>query len=145
MIACQNCGQNNADDCNFCRFCGTKIILPLAQRTPNYNYAPPRPYAWKTDELQTQTESRRQSEAMRQPQQQSYSSNLASYRYSALDQNYRCPQCGTSYLPVIEKRISSAGWVTFSLLLVFTVIFFWVGLLMKEDVAVCPVCKARLN
>jgi DNA-directed RNA polymerase subunit RPC12/RpoP len=65
--------------------------------------------------------------------------------YQALDINYRCPRCGTPYLPVMERRVSTAGWVVFSVLLVFTLIFFWVGLLMKEDVAVCPVCRARLN
>jgi len=145
MVTCQNCGQNNADDCNFCRFCGTKIMVPHAQRSPNYNYAPPRPYAWKTDEFQTQTESQRRTESISDTRIQTYPTNATYYQHSALDQNYHCPRCGTSYLPVIEKRISAAGWVVFSVLLVLTIIFFWVGLLMKEDVAVCPVCKARLN
>jgi hypothetical protein len=45
----------------------------------------------------------------------------------------------------MDRRVSTAGWVVFSVLLVFTLIFFWVGLLMKEDVAVCPVCKYRLS
>ena len=58
---------------------------------------------------------------------------------------YRCPNCGTSVLPIIERKVSSAGWITFSLLLVFTIVFFWIGLLMKEDVSVCPVCRTRLN
>jgi hypothetical protein len=43
----------------------------------------------------------------------------------------------------MEKRVSTAGWIVFSVLLVFTLIFFWIGLLMKENVAVCPVCRAR--
>ena len=59
--------------------------------------------------------------------------------------NYRCPNCGTTTLPITERRISTAGWITFSLLLVFTFIFFWIGLLMKENVSVCPVCRARLS
>jgi len=61
-----------------------------------------------------------------------------------LTQNYRCPNCGTNAYPVTERRISTAGWVVFSLLLVFTFVFFWIGLLMKENVSVCPVCRAKL-
>jgi len=146
MIKCQNCGHTNPEDCNFCRFCGTKITVPQMQRSPNYNYAPPRPYAWKTDEFQTQTEPRTQPNPPTQlPVQQSYSSTPSYYQFGALDGSYRCPRCGTSYLPVMERRVSTAGWVVFSVLLVFTLIFFWIGLLMKEEVPVCPVCRARLN
>ena len=35
---------------------------------------------------------------------------------------YRCPNCGTSALPVIERRISTAGWIVFSLLLLAVLI-----------------------
>jgi len=62
-----------------------------------------------------------------------------------LGANYRCPNFGTTTLPIIERRISTAGWITFALLLVFTFIFFWIGLLMKQDVSVCPVCRATLS
>jgi hypothetical protein len=48
-------------------------------------------------------------------------------------------------MPIIERRVSTAGWIVFSVLLVFTLIFFWIGLCMREDVAVCPVCRSRLN
>jgi hypothetical protein len=148
MVNCQNCGHSNSPDCNYCRFCGTKITVPIGQpqRGTQYNYAPPRPYAWKTDEFQTQAEARKNLEASpAAPVQQYYPDQLSYYQYAAMDGSYRCPRCGTSYLPVIERRVSSAGWIVFSLLLVFTLIFFWIGLLMREDVAVCPVCRARLN
>lgn len=79
-----------------------------------------------------------------QPQNQ-YGSQIALGSNYAIDANYHCPRCGSSYLPVIDRRISTAGWIVFSCLLVFTVIFFWVGLLMKEDVAVCPVCRAKVS
>ena len=145
MVKCPNCGHDNAEDTNFCRFCGTKIFVPEAQRSPQYNYAPPRPYAWKTDEFQTQSEPRQYPASQpAAPMQPFYQAGQYS-PYQALDINYRCPRCGTPYLPVMERRVSTAGWVVFSVLLVFTLIFFWVGLLMKEDVAVCPVCRARLN
>jgi DNA-directed RNA polymerase subunit RPC12/RpoP len=146
MVKCPNCGHDNAEDVNFCRFCGTKIFVPQQQRSTTYNYAPPRPYAWKTDEFQTQTEPRQEISAdVPALKQQGYSSPPVNYHYQAMDSSYRCPRCGTSFLPVMEKRVSTAGWVVFSALLVFTVIFFWIGLLMKENVAVCPVCKYRLS
>jgi hypothetical protein len=146
MVACQNCGHTNPEDCNFCRFCGTKLNVPMAQRSPAYNYAPPRPYAWKTDEFQTQNEARQPANSQPPaPFQPAQPASASSYTYAAMDAHYRCPRCGTSYLPVMEKRVSTAGWIVFSVLLVFTLIFFWIGLLMKENVAVCPVCRTRLN
>ena len=145
MIKCQNCGHTNADDCNFCRFCGTKILVPQRQPQPRYEVAPPRPYAWKTDEFQTQAEARKATEPVPAAPVQTYQTASPYYQYAAMDGSYRCPRCGTTYLPVVERRVSPAGWIVFSVLLVFTVIFFWIGLLMKEDVAVCPVCRSRLN
>ncbi len=53
MIQCANCGQVNTATSNFCRFCGMKFPPnQAADETPNYEYAPPRPYSWKTDEYQ---------------------------------------------------------------------------------------------
>lgn len=145
MIKCQNCGHTNPVDCNFCRFCGTKIVAPQMQPAPQYDYSPPRPYAWKTDEFQTQAEPRNSNAPAPLSLQQGYSSPPAAYRFAAMDGSYRCPRCGTSYLPVLERRVSTAGWIVFSVLLVFTLVFFWIGLLMKEEVPICPVCHARLS
>ncbi|MGQ0540888.1 MAG: LITAF-like zinc ribbon domain-containing protein [Blastocatellia bacterium] len=116
----------------------------------NPDFQPPRPYAWKTDEYQTLSEPRNRSTPAQaqlpyQPQPL-YQQQQMTYRGPQdMTANYRCPHCGTSYLPVMERRISTAGWVIFALLLVFTFIFFWVGLLMKEDAAICPVCRNRVN
>ena len=171
MIPCQNCGKLNSGETNFCRFCGTKFMSgqSLPENSPRnpYGHSSPRPYAWKTDEFQTQNDDRPTEVisrvqplteqlnqptqtyrpaplAYRQPQNQ-YGSQIAPGANYAIDPNYHCPRCGSSYLPVIDRRISTAGWVVFSCLLVFTVIFFWVGLLMKEDVALCPVCRTRVS
>ena len=150
MILCQNCGKGNSPESQFCRFCGARIVVRQAVQQ---DYSPPRPYAWKTDEYQTQNEARvpQTADHVMTPNQQMapqgiYASAMMSY-YGPQDMTgrYRCPTCGTNYLPLIERRVSPAGWITFSLLLVFTLIFFWVGLLMKEDVAICPVCKRRVN
>jgi LITAF-like zinc ribbon protein len=113
------------------------------QQAPQYDLSPPRPYAWKTDEFQTQAEPRHQEPPL--SIQQNYASPPAAFRFAAMDGSYRCPRCGTSYLPVLERRVSTAGWIVFSVLLVFTFVFFWIGLLMKEDVAVCPVCRGKLT
>jgi hypothetical protein len=36
------------------------------------------------------------------------------------------------------------GWIVFCALLIFCLPLFWVGLLMKEEQRVCPMCRARL-
>src|SRR5436190_172286 len=162
MILCQNCGKINSAHTNFCRFCGTKITVQQPVLEEPYTYAPPRPYAWKTDEFTTEN-NERPTQAIDQPQQKpppfnparatlsygqpqgQFGSQIAQASNYAMDANYHCPRCGSSYLPVIDRRISTAGWVVFSCLLVFTLVFFWIGLLMKEDVAVCPVCRARVG
>lgn len=125
----------------------------IVRQAVQQDYRQPKPYAWKTDEFQTQNEARisRTADHVVTPHQQ-----MAVHRFYApatfvyngpqdVTGRYRCPGCGTNYLPIMERRISPAGWITFSLLLVFTLIFFWVGLLMKEDVAICPICKRRVN
>jgi len=150
MNQCQNCGKSNTPESQFCRFCGKRFTMLQPE---NYDYRAPRPYAWKTDEFQTQSEARvaHTSDHLTTPTQQAFAHPVYPAPYMAyrgpqdFTGSYRCPSCGTNYLPVIERRISPAGWLTFSLLLVFTLIFFWVGLLMKEDVPICPICKRRVG
>lgn len=147
MIQCQQCGQGNADNTQYCRFCGNRLTLQQPSGS-EYQQAPPRPYSWKTDEYQTQSEPRvRRQDSPQQLYQNSYppSQPLAYAGPQYLNPNYRCPNCGTTVLPVVERRISTAGWITFALLLVFTFVFFWIGLLMKQDYRVCPVCRATLS
>ncbi|NWJ96554.1 MAG: LITAF-like zinc ribbon domain-containing protein [Chloroflexi bacterium] len=56
-----------------------------------------------------------------------------------------CPFCHTNVPPRRIRRISSAGWVVFTLLLLFTVVFCWIGLLMKEEVMICSTCGMRIQ
>ena len=51
----------------------------------------------------------------------------------------------SKYTPRIERRISTAGWITFAVLLVFFFPLFWIGLLIKEDAVVCQTCNLRVN
>lgn len=149
MIQCQNCGKSNTSESQFCRFCGNRMMI---RQQEDYNSSAPRPYAWKTDEYQTQAEGRVRpavNAPLQFPQQPPFpvAQPVAALAYRGpqdMTGNYRCPFCGTNYLPVMQKRISTAGWITFGILLVFTFVFFWIGLLMKEEVPVCPVCKRQV-
>lgn len=139
MIQCQNCGQGNSPESQFCRFCGTRFLVQ--QPTPEQRYSETRrPYAWKTDEYQTQTDARK-SKTTDQPRSQPLAARDPYY----MSGNYRCPTCMSQFLPRIERRISTAGWIVFAVLLVFVFPLFWVGLLIKEDVQVCPSCDTRVK
>jgi predicted RNA-binding Zn-ribbon protein involved in translation (DUF1610 family) len=140
MIQCQNCGQSNVPESQFCRFCGTKFVVrqPVPQQA--HDYSQPRPYAWKTDEFQTQTEPRKNPGVQEFPGQP-----LAAREPDFIAGNYRCPNCMSQFLPRVERRISTTGWIVFAVLLVLFFPLFWVGLLIKEDVQICPSCNVRLK
>lgn len=167
MNQCNNCGQVNAQESNFCRFCGTKIVLmPQNQFVPqplphlngndnNYEYSPPRPYSWKTDEFQVPENKTRQNQQINRVQalnnleavtnQTARPQPLVHQQPSHLSYGYRCPRCASQLLPKIERKISTAGWIVFALFLVMFFPLFWIGLLIKEDVRVCPVCNLKIN
>jgi RNA polymerase subunit RPABC4/transcription elongation factor Spt4 len=149
MITCQNCGNVLTNESNFCRYCGTKFLIPQVEPGQDYDFAPPRPYVWKTDEFQTQTEPRQRpvvtqdARSMLPSEAQNFSRPLAYQQPYSPVQPFHCRNCGSTYLPRIERRISTAGWVTFAVLLVVFFPLFWIGLLIKEDVRVCQVCNSR--
>ena len=149
MNPCQNCGKINSAETNFCRFCGTRFVYRQSAMQDPVGYSAPRPYSWKTDEF----DSRNTSPAVSTPLNDfgaaalagSYARPVGLNVNQSLDGSYRCPRCGSSHFPMMERRISTAGWIVFSVLLVTTIIFFWIGLLMKEDAAICPACRAKVN
>lgn len=155
MIHCQNCGQENSPQSNFCRACGTRFIAPQMKQTDNnYEYAPPRPYSWKTDEYQTQNEARKPKTInqvqplMGQFPTASPNNGLQPPTYQQpgqMTQGYRCPRCASQYLPRIERKISTAGWIVFAILLVTFFPLFWLGFFLKEEIRVCPVCNLRIS
>lgn len=152
MVKCQNCGNINTTESNFCRFCGTRFELSQPASPQAYDYSPPRPYSWKTDEFQTQNEPRRATTAERPrpatspfpANNQSYQQPLAQWQSNTAAPTFACPRCMNRYPPRHERRISTAGWIVFAVLLVTVFPFFWIGLLIKEDVWVCQACNARI-
>lgn len=155
MNPCQNCGKLNSGETKFCRFCGTKFVFQQPVLENPYDYSPPRPYAWKTDEFQAQNEPRQTvpidrvqplGDQYNQPDR-NYAPAPLAYRQQPqpLSTAFGCSQCGSRYIPRLERRISTAGWITFAVLLVFFFPLFWIGLLIKEDVHVCQVCNSRVK
>lgn len=160
MIQCQNCGQVNNQSSNFCRFCGSKFSPEQFANGANYEFQPPRPYSWKTDEFQISESKARKTQQMnfQQPNQfqppvqqqqflQPQRPQPLVYQQTPQHLAYKqmCPRCGGQHFPQIERKISQAGWITFAVLLVTIPFLFWIGLLIKEDVRVCPVCNLRLS
>jgi rubrerythrin len=127
---------------------------PQQQQNQSYEYNPPKPYSWKTDEFQVQESKQQQRKTQEinrvqplsnfnQPQQPQQ--HLAYQQAPAMTHGYRCPRCGTQNLPHIERKISTAGWIVFAVLLLVFFPLFWIGFLMKEDVRVCPVCNLKVG
>lgn len=155
MIQCTNCGQINTDASNFCRFCGTKFWQPPPPSNEgNYEYAPPRPYSWKTDEFQVaESKKPKTQQANRvQPLPNPYRTNqpprpqpLVQQQPNNMAYGYHCPRCASQMMPQTIKKISTTGWIVFAVLLVMFFPLFWIGFLIKEDVRVCPVCSLQIN
>lgn len=153
MNKCQNCGRDNAVEAIFCRFCGTKAGAPLQVVPSPFDHAAPRPYAWKTDEFQARPGGQRPTAQVEREAATAHFNQAAqphdhgalAYQQNALYSSWRCPRCMSTFLPRMERRITTAGWITFAVLLVFFFPLFWIGLLIKEDVRVCPTCLSRVG
>ena len=154
MIQCTNCGQVNTETSNFCRFCGTKFLQTQMQNDGGYEYAPPSPYSWKTDEFQIGETGKKKTQQVDrvQPLPNPYQTAQAARPQPLVPQQqqnmaygYRCPRCSSQLMPKIVKRISTAGWIVFAVLMVMFFPLFWIGLLIKEDVRMCPVCNFQVN
>lgn len=151
MIQCQACGQANSNESNFCRFCGARFAQ--TERKIDFDFAPPRPYVWKTDEFQTARPQPRKTREISQVQplstqnadEESFKTRQLAYQSPSIISGYRCPRCASQLTPKVEKRISSAGWIVFTILLITVFPLFWIGFLIKEEVRVCPVCKLKVG
>lgn len=127
MITCNNCGRVNDESTRICRFCGTVLEYKQARDSGAQvlDYKPP-----GAAHAGGVASAPQPLEAYSPP--------------GAVAGGYRCPNCGSTYPPIAEKRISTEGWIVFAALLVFCLPLFWIGLLMKEELRLCPMCRARL-
>lgn len=126
MITCHNCGRVNDESTRICRYCGAVLERAAQQATSAQvrDYTPP---------------------PVGQPGTAQAPPYVAPYGSQNLaGTGYRCPNCQTTLPPLAEKRISTEGWIVFAALLVFCLPLFWVGLLMKEELRVCPACRIRV-
>lgn len=127
MITCNNCGRANDETTRICRYCGTVLEHQKARASAHQvrDYTPPGAHVSGIG-----------------------SSHLPAGSYgppgTVVAGGYRCPNCQSTYPPVSEKRISTEGWIVFCALLFFCLPLFWIGLLMKEEQRICPMCRARL-
>jgi DNA-directed RNA polymerase subunit RPC12/RpoP len=55
-----------------------------------------------------------------------------------------CSSCGTSDRPIIKSEVSTAGWVTFAVLLTVFAPLCWIGFFMKDRYRVCAGCGHRV-
>lgn len=58
----------------------------------------------------------------------------------AMQSSWRCMRCGYAGTGIMTKKVGTAGWVVFVVLLLSTVILCWIGLLIKETKIQCPQC-----
>jgi len=150
MINCGNCGQQNPEGDLFCRRCGRSLMVqPQRQESrQDFDMSPPAPYSWKTGEFVREPGSARDTRDIDigHPFDDPFRTSEYPVRVGGAQMRpvYRCPHCGTTTLPIVTKKVSSAGWVVFTVLLIFTLFLFWIGLLMQEEIRICPVCNHRV-
>jgi hypothetical protein len=134
-------------------FLWNKISSRSIFRWRNYEFQPPRPYVWKTDELKIADSRARKSKQINQvqPLDNFINNHSAKPQPLAYRQPHNmahtqiCPRCANQQMPRFERKVSTAGWIVFAVLMVVFFPLFWIGLLIKEDVRFCSVCNLRLN
>lgn len=134
MIVCANCGQMNEVAANHCIRCGSTIfnlpshaggVVPAKPEPPLFVHqqSPPQFDAFNPQVL---------------PPVPMAASPAMGFVAGC------CPFCATTYPPLVQRQISTGGWVTFAVLFIFCLPLFWIGLLMKENRVICSVCRRQL-
>lgn len=133
MIVCANCGQMNEAAAKNCIRCGS-TIFNLPSHAGGVVPAPPEPPLFIHQQ---------------EPRFDAFNPPVAPPVPIAVAPAMGfvagcCPFCATTYPPMVQRRISTGGWVTFAVLFLFCFPLFWIGLLMKENRLVCSACLRRL-
>jgi len=56
-----------------------------------------------------------------------------------------CPYCRSTRPPKLRSKVSTVGWVMFTVLLLTTCVLSPIGLLVRENYRICPQCKITLG
>lgn len=56
---------------------------------------------------------------------------------------WTCRACGLQGQAMVQEKVSLAGWIVFALLLFVCFPLCFVGLFMKDKIAVCPRCRVQ--
>ena len=60
---------------------------------------------------------------------------------------FKCPYCGNENPPIVEKKMSTGGWVLFVVLLLFCFVLCWIPFVVdgcKEEKRRCSACGVAL-
>jgi len=124
-VVCQKCGLRLPEDVGFCPSCGASV--PRGQPAPPPVYqAPPPP------------------QQVRQwpPPPQYAAAGQPNYP------GFVCPFCRYQGSPIIQKEVSSGGWILFVVLLLFCLPLCWLPFVIdgcKDETRKCPSCGAKLG
>lgn len=133
-MICLKCGQFNESGLNFCRYCGSTLT-----QTKTQTQTPPRPYSWASPSSPLHDVA-----GFSEPQQVQPLVQTPPQPQPQVA-GYHCPRCGTTTPPIINKKISTGGWVVFVVLLFMCLPLFWIGFLIKDEERICPMCSTRLG
>ncbi|MGO9642076.1 MAG: LITAF-like zinc ribbon domain-containing protein [Candidatus Acidiferrales bacterium] len=121
---CHRCGTGMADDAGFCPSCGAPVQRSQPAPAPVYQAPPPQQVRQAPNAVQAVAS--------------------APPPYGV----FTCPFCRNQAPPIIEKKVSSNGWVIFVLLLLFCLPLCWLPFVIdgcKEDIRRCSSCGAKLG
>jgi DNA-directed RNA polymerase subunit M/transcription elongation factor TFIIS len=114
--------------------CGTKVNCPKCNNIALIS-APPADFV-VAQKVPTESASRRGKLV----------ASIANYgQRSRREVGFRCPFCQSNLKPKVKRKISTAGWVTFALLLFFCFPLSIIGLFLKDEYRVCRSCGIRLD
>jgi hypothetical protein len=166
--------MQNADGGKFCRFCGVALMqsssgdpsrkpyswqseeINLNDRTQGYQakktqvFNQPQPQQQQQQQRQPPPQYYQQpGPQMVQPLQMQQMQQMPAPLYGQLPQyaygHRYCPNCHTQIVPRYKRKISQAGWIVFVVLLVSIPPLFWIGLCIREDAQMCPICNTRVG
>lgn len=135
MIVCANCGQMNEVAASNCIRCGSTIfnlpsqsggVVPAKPDPPLFVHQQPEPPRFDIF-----------NPPVAPPVPMAASPGMGFVTGC-------CPFCATTYPPIVQRQVSTGGWVTFAVLFIFCLPLFWIGLLMKESRLICSVCRRQL-